>query len=128
MISLFVSLTLSPAMAAILLKPHDDGAGAKRGLLYWLSSPIRWFFMGFNWAFGGLSNAFGALTARLVRMGVVVLLLFGLLLVPTYDQPHPAARSHLFHCSLPAAARIDAQQSRRDRARDDGCLIVTPRR
>jgi hydrophobe/amphiphile efflux-1 (HAE1) family protein len=86
MISLFVSLTLSPAMAAILLKPHKTGKDEKRGVAYWLSSPIRWFFMGFNWVFEGLSNAYGALTARLVRMGVVVLALFGLLLVPTYDR------------------------------------------
>lgn len=86
-ISLFVSLTLSPAMAAILLRPHDNvHEGKRRGLLYWIASPVRWFFIAFNFVFDGLSRAYGALTARLVRMGIVVILLFGVLLVPTYQR------------------------------------------
>lgn len=84
-ISLFVSLTLSPAMAAILLKPHTKSEDEKRGLVYWLSTPLRWFFKGFNWVFEGISNAYGAITARLVRIGIVVLAAYGLLLVPTYQ-------------------------------------------
>ncbi|MEQ8823369.1 MAG: multidrug efflux RND transporter permease subunit [Filomicrobium sp.] len=84
-ISLFVSLTLSPAMAAILLKPHRKGE-EKRDLLFWIATPIRLFFKAFNFLFDGLSNAYGALTARLVRVGFIVLLLFGLLLLPTYQR------------------------------------------
>ncbi|MEO1281935.1 MAG: multidrug efflux RND transporter permease subunit [Pseudomonadota bacterium] len=83
-ISLFVSLTLSPAMAAILLKPKVKEEDQKKDLLYWLSTPIRLFFKGFNYLFDGLSNVYGTLTARLVRIGVVVLALYALLLVPTY--------------------------------------------
>ncbi|MBU2581475.1 MAG: multidrug efflux RND transporter permease subunit [Alphaproteobacteria bacterium] len=86
MISLFVSLTLSPAMAAILLKPHVKPEDRKRGIFYWLSSPVRWFFMAFNWIFETFADAYGALTARLVRIGVVVLAAYALLLVPTYDR------------------------------------------
>src|SRR4051812_9811775 len=53
-ISCFVSLTLSPALAALLLKPH--GAAPSRTspaarVVYWLGAPIRLFFRGFNWAF-----------------------------------------------------------------------------
>ncbi|MBU1211882.1 MAG: efflux RND transporter permease subunit [Alphaproteobacteria bacterium] len=85
MISLFVSLTLSPAMAALLLKPHVRPEDRQRGLAYWLSSPVRWFFMGFNWLFEGITNAYGAITARLIRVGIIVLAAYGLLLVPTFQ-------------------------------------------
>ncbi|MEL7048418.1 MAG: efflux RND transporter permease subunit, partial [Pseudomonadota bacterium] len=83
-ISLLVSLTLSPAMAAILLKPKTKPEDQKRDVLFWISTPLRLFFKAFNWVFDGLSNAYGVLTARLVRVGVVVLALYALLLVPTY--------------------------------------------
>ena len=86
MISLFVSLTLSPAMAAILLKPHVKDEDRKRGVWYWISSPVRWFFKGFNWLFNGLSAVYGALTSRLVRVGIVVLAIYGMLLVPMYER------------------------------------------
>src|SRR5205085_457181 len=44
--SAFNSLTLSPALAAILLKPH----GAKRDPLTWLLDvTLGWFFRLFNW-------------------------------------------------------------------------------
>ena len=88
-ISLFVSLTLSPAMAAILLKPHkprDKNVEKQRGSLFWLSKPLQIFFDAFNYAFKNLSDAYGALTARLVRVGLLVLVLFGVLLVPTYER------------------------------------------
>ncbi|MGL1645708.1 efflux RND transporter permease subunit, partial [Vibrio parahaemolyticus] len=38
-ISLFVSLTLSPAMCALLLKPHDAGHSVR-----WWARPVRGFF------------------------------------------------------------------------------------
>ncbi|MDB5312891.1 MAG: cation/multidrug efflux pump, partial [Gemmataceae bacterium] len=48
-ISAFNSLTLSPALAAILLKPR----GAGRDPLTWLlDKALGWFFRLFNWAFG----------------------------------------------------------------------------
>ena len=66
-ISAFVSLTLSPALAALLLKPHD--AHPKRPRLR-LAAPVRLFFNGFNWTFDRLSHGYSALTRRLVRIGV----------------------------------------------------------
>jgi hydrophobe/amphiphile efflux-1 (HAE1) family protein len=71
MISAFVSLTLSPALAAILLKPHKAEPN-KSGLIYQLCSPWRWFLAGFDWAFERLSAGYGALTARLIRISFVV--------------------------------------------------------
>src|SRR6202521_806176 len=59
-ISAFVSLTLSPALAALLLKAHE--ADPRRTRLWRLTVPLRWFFAGFNWVFDRLSRGYGALT------------------------------------------------------------------
>src|SRR6185503_12570035 len=45
-ISLTVSLTLSPALCALLLKPHDE-----RRKVGWWERPLRGFFGGFNAGF-----------------------------------------------------------------------------
>ncbi len=70
-ISLIVSLTLSPAMCALLLKPHDH-----RGS-HWLMRPVNGFFRLFNWTFDGLSAGYGWLTARLVRISLLMLVVYG---------------------------------------------------
>ena len=69
-ISCFVSLTLSPALCAILLKPHDAGClhCEPTGLALWL----RPIFSRFNWSFEWLSNKYGALTSRFVRVTGVI--------------------------------------------------------
>ncbi|WP_160000578.1 efflux RND transporter permease subunit [Roseomonas sp. 18066] len=80
LISALVSLTLSPALAALLLKPHShEKATGWRAVV---GAPFGLFFRGFNRMFDAMSNGYGALTRRLVRMGAVLLVLFvGLLLV-----------------------------------------------
>ncbi|HEX3350060.1 MAG TPA: multidrug efflux RND transporter permease subunit [Acetobacteraceae bacterium] len=83
-ISCFVSLTLSPALAAILLKPHE--AEPKRTLLWWLATPLRWFFAGFNFVFDRLSRGYGAMTRRLVRVGAIVLVVYAGLIFLAYDR------------------------------------------
>jgi hydrophobe/amphiphile efflux-1 (HAE1) family protein len=83
-ISAFVSLTLSPAMAAVLLKPHSEHTG--RGLLHVLSAPIRWFFTGFNRGFDWISRNYGGLTARLMRIGLVLVVVYAGLLFTTYSR------------------------------------------
>jgi hydrophobe/amphiphile efflux-1 (HAE1) family protein len=84
-ISCLVSLTLSPAMAALLLRPHE--AHPKHdGLLGTLGAPLRWFFAAFNRGFDWLSNSYGGLTSRLVRIGGLLLLVYGGLLFLTYDR------------------------------------------
>ncbi|MEZ5818763.1 MAG: multidrug efflux RND transporter permease subunit [Hyphomicrobiaceae bacterium] len=69
-ISLFVSLTLSPAMCALLLKPHDH----RRTSL--LMRPVEWLFRMFNWTFDGLSAGYGWLTGRLVRISLLMLAVY----------------------------------------------------
>lgn len=72
LISLLVSLTLSPALCALLLKPHK-GPDHKPA---WYARPITGFFYYFNKGFNGLSSGYGWLTGRLVRFAVVVLLVY----------------------------------------------------
>ena len=78
-ISLITSLTLSPALAAILLKPHVEHSldtGPR-----WLR-PIKMAGHKFNSGFDWLSDKYGALTARLVRASMIVLVVYaGLILL-----------------------------------------------
>ena len=72
-ISCFVSLTLSPALCALLLHPHDPhsaGHGTLAGRL--LRGAFGYFNRGFEW----LSDAYGALTSRLVRALAIVALVY----------------------------------------------------
>ncbi len=82
-ISCFVSLTLSPAMAALLLKPHVHDA-PQTGLLYRLGAPLRWFFGRFNRAFEAMGNGYARLTRRLVRVLGLILVVYAALLGATY--------------------------------------------
>src|SRR5262249_31330976 len=70
-ISLIVSLTLSPAMCALLLKPH-----AARGRGGWWARPGRLFFRVFICGFDALGGGYGWLPARVVRFAVVMLAVY----------------------------------------------------
>src|SRR6202040_2519854 len=69
-ISLVVSLTLSPAMCALLLKPRH-----RRAPRLW-ERPIRGFFGGFNYAFEGLGRGYGWLAGKVVRFAVIMLVVY----------------------------------------------------
>jgi multidrug efflux pump len=79
LISLLVSLTLSPALCALLLKSH--AAHEAKGSL--LARPVRAFFRGFNFGFERMSLGYGGLTRRLVRLVVLVLVVYGGLIALT---------------------------------------------
>jgi hydrophobe/amphiphile efflux-1 (HAE1) family protein len=75
-ISAFNSLTLSPALSAILLKSHH----AKKGLLSRaLDAVLGWFFRGFNKFFDTAAALYGWAVGRLLRVSLlVVIAYFGL--------------------------------------------------
>ena len=92
-ISAFNSLTLSPALAALLLKPH----GAKKDrFTRGIDFVFGWFFNLFNRFFGRASRGYGKLVthtlrssaiALMVYAGLIGLTIFGFSRVPTGFVP-----------------------------------------
>jgi hydrophobe/amphiphile efflux-1 (HAE1) family protein len=70
-ISLIVSLTLSPALCALLLKPHTQAHRASP--LMW---PVHAFFRVFNWSFDKLSRGYGWFVGKIVRLSAVMLVVY----------------------------------------------------
>ena len=70
-ISLIVSLTLSPAMCALLLRPHQ---AARRDR--WWERPIHGFFALFNRAFDRVGAGISWLAVRTVRRAVVMVAIY----------------------------------------------------
>lgn len=114
LISAFCSLTLSPAMASLLLKPH----GAKPDLLTRVLDRIlgKTVFAPFNRGFDALSIGYTNLVKRILRISAVVLAVYAVLLgstgqlfnmvpggfVPTQDKQYLVAIAQ-----LPDAASLD---------------------
>ncbi|WP_122468061.1 efflux RND transporter permease subunit [Brevundimonas lutea] len=83
-VSLLVSLTLSPAMAALLLKPHKPHDGTrKKGPIGEVAYRLGWAGRKFNQGFDWLSDRYGRLTGRLVRMVTIMLVVYAGLLAVT---------------------------------------------
>lgn len=85
-ISAFNSLTLSPALAALLLKPRD----AKPDILTrCLNGVFGWFFKLFNLSFDASNKGYTWLTGILLRTSMIVLMLYvGLLYLTYYSFDH----------------------------------------
>jgi hydrophobe/amphiphile efflux-1 (HAE1) family protein len=70
-ISCFVSLTLSPALSAVLLKPHQAHA-KPQGLNRILRGAFGRFNAGFEW----MSSSYGKITSRFVRATAIILVVY----------------------------------------------------
>lgn len=70
-LSAIVALTLTPALCALLLKPHPEGR--RRG-------PLGWFFNGFNWAFERFTDGYSASVRAIIRFWFIGLVVFGTLI------------------------------------------------
>lgn len=73
-ISAFNSLTLSPALAALLLKSHDSKPDRLTRLLNKLFG--RWLFAPFNRVFERGSHGYQKLVKKLMRMSVIVIVAY----------------------------------------------------
>ncbi len=72
-ISAFNSLTLSPALSALLLKGHDEKPDALSRVINFL---FGWFFRPFNRFFEWSSNAYASTVRRVIRFSIVAILLY----------------------------------------------------
>ncbi len=72
-ISVIVSLTLSPALATILMTANDHKSGAA---VKWYARPLHFFFAIFNTTLDWVSERYGRLVKKLVRLGAVMLLIY----------------------------------------------------
>lgn len=72
--SVAVSLTLSPALAAILMKPHQehDGLANKK----WFQAPVAFFFLKFNNGMERIANRYGWLTGKTIRLSLLMVLIY----------------------------------------------------
>ncbi|MEW6446053.1 MAG: multidrug efflux RND transporter permease subunit [Pseudomonadota bacterium] len=112
-ISAINSLTLSPALAGMLLKPHHAKPDIPTRLINLL---FGGFFRLFNRAFEASGHGYQALVRRLMRLSLIVLLVFGGLLIfsgyTLYSVPPgfipPGDRGYLITVvQLPPAASLE---------------------
>jgi hydrophobe/amphiphile efflux-1 (HAE1) family protein len=116
-ISCLVSLTLSPALCAVLFKAHQIHDARGQTILVRL---VRGGFALFNRGFERLSDGYGALTARLVRMlslvlavyiGLIGLAAFQFSRAPTGFIPEQDQGYLITVLQLPAGATLDRTEA-----------------
>jgi multidrug efflux pump len=112
-ISAFNSLTLSPALSALLLRAH--GAPPDR-LTRILNRSLGWLFRPFNRLFARASHGYVRGVGRVLRMGGIVLAIYAGLIVLTYAGfartptgfvPQQDKQYLVAFAQLPAAATLD---------------------
>ena len=113
-ISCFASLTLSPALCAVLLKPHALG-GEHNGRVS-LARVLHPIFSRFNAAFSWLSTSYGNLTSRFVRVPRVIFLIYLALIgltgfqmfrMPTGFIPQQDVGYLVIVCQLPPGSSLE---------------------
>jgi HAE1 family hydrophobic/amphiphilic exporter-1 len=80
-ISLVISLTLSPALAALIMKPHAHEAEGESAT--WRRRPLARFSQLFNNTFDKLSERYSVLIHRLVGLTTIVMIVYACLLALT---------------------------------------------
>ena len=81
-ISAFNSLTLSPALSALLLRGHHDKPDLLSRII---SFSFGWFFRPFNYLFEKLGDTYRWIVGRAIRFAVLSLLLYGGLVYLGWD-------------------------------------------
>ena len=112
-ISAFNSLTLSPALSALLLRGHDAKKDAVTRVMEFL---FGWLFRPFNRFFDWASRTYTAWVRRIIRFSFVALLLYGGLValtgftftrIPTGFVPIQDKQYVIAVAQLPDAASLD---------------------
>jgi multidrug efflux pump len=116
-ISAFNSLTLSPALCAVLLQAH----GAPRdGFARLMEKALGWFFRPFNRAFAWAGNQYTTGVGAVLRKSIVALLVYGGLVfltgwsfdkVPTGFVPTQDKQYLVAFAQLPDAASLDRSEA-----------------
>ena len=111
LISAIVSLTLTPALCALLLRPHEEEVRKS-----WWRAPLRWFENGLQGASRGLVATIGVLANHLILVGVVfaVLAVGTVLLVknrPAGFVPNEDQGYYFADVSLPKGASVDRAEA-----------------
>src|SRR4051812_45147586 len=122
LISAFNSLTLSPALAALLLRPHT----AKKDIFTrFLDFAFGWFFKGFNKVFNYSTEVYGTAVSWCLRGAAVVMLIyvgllgltwFGLTKVPVGFIPSQDKGYLMVSVQLPDSASLQRTEDVMQRA------------
>jgi len=124
-ISAFNSLTMSPALGVLLLRPR----GRQTDLLTrFFNAALGWLFRGFNRVFDWTIDRYGRVVGRLVRLVVVCLVVYagllaltgyGFRITPTGFVPAQDQGYFIVNCQLPDSASLE-----RTRAVTDKVLAI----
>jgi multidrug efflux pump len=116
-ISAFNSLTLSPALCAILLRPRDT---PKDWLTTWIDRLFGRFFAVFNRVFAHGSDSYGRVIGGIVHKKAIVMSVYALLLaatallfshIPSGFVPAPDKQYLIGIAQLPAGATLDRTEA-----------------
>jgi multidrug efflux pump len=116
-ISAFNSLTLSPALSAILLRPHD---APKDGLTRGMDAVFGGFFRWFNRVFKRSSSAYGRGVTGILQRKSAALIVYALLIgatlllftrVPSGFVPAPDKQYLIGIAQLPAGSSLDRTEA-----------------
>ncbi|UPG85870.1 efflux RND transporter permease subunit [Luteibacter aegosomatis] len=116
-ISAFNSLTLSPALSAILLKGRDE---PKDRLTLWMERYLGWIFRPFNRTFERAAHGYVGGVKKILRFSAVVLVIyaglvalgvFGFMKTPTGFVPPQDKQYLVAFAQLPDAASLDRTEA-----------------
>jgi multidrug efflux pump len=116
-ISAFNSLTMSPALGVLLLRPHAEQRDV---LTRFFNATLGWFFRGFNRAFDWMIDRYGKAVAGIVRkllicgilyLGLLALTGYGFKITPVGFVPQQDQGYLIVACQLPDAASLERTQA-----------------
>ncbi|HEY5706901.1 MAG TPA: multidrug efflux RND transporter permease subunit [Terrimicrobiaceae bacterium] len=121
-ISAFNSLTMSPALGVVLLRPHREQADV---LTKFFNATLGWLFRGFNKVFDWTIDRYGRAVGRLVRLltlcllvylGLLALTGYGFRVTPAGFIPPQDQGYLIVNCQLPDSASLPRTRAVTDKA------------